>query len=422
MRVVIVGGGFAGINLAKSLAGKEDMEVVLVDVNNYNFFPPLIYQVATAFIEPSNISYPFRKMFQGQNNIRFFNGNLTKINQAENFIETDQGRLDYDYLVLAMGTETNFFGMQNVREQALPLKNINDALKIRNTILLNLEKACRTTDPVERQKLMTIVISGGGPTGVEVAGMLGEMEGHVKEKDYPELNGIHTRIYLIDAGNSLLGPMSVKSQQEALRQLTKLGVTVKLSVAVKDYKDEVVYLANGETISTYTLVWVSGVVAKEAPGLPAESIGRSRRILVNEHNLVQGTTNIFAIGDLCYQTTDAAFAQGHPQLAQVAIQQGKLLAKNLENIKQQRALKSFTYNDKGSMAIISKFKAVVDLPKSFMKGFLAWMAWLLIHIMPIAGFRNKVKLFFSWMWSFVTNDPTIRLIIRADKHEGDIHN
>lgn len=422
MRVVIVGGGFAGMNLAKSLAGKSGIEAVLIDTNNYNFFPPLIYQVATAFIEPSNISYPFRRMFQEQDNIRFFNGNLKQIHASEKYIETDNGNLTYDYLVLAMGTETNFFGMERVQEKAMPLKNINDALKIRNTLLLNLECACRTADPEERRKLMTIVIAGGGPTGVEVAGMLAEMEGHVKEKDYPELNGIHTRIVLIDAGPNLLGPMSKKSQQEAYDQLTRLGVEIKLSVAVQDYKDDHVYLANGETIETYSLVWVSGVIAKEAPGLPAESIGRGRRILVDEFNRVQGTENIFAIGDICYMTADAAFANGHPQLAQPAIQQGKLLAKNFVHLQHNQAMKAFTYKDKGSMAIISKFKAVVDLPKSFMKGFIAWMAWLLIHIMPIAGFRNKVKLFFSWMWSFITNDPTIRLIIRSDHRNGEIHN
>lgn len=415
MRIIIVGGGFAGLNLAKSLAGKKQIEVILVDQNNYHFFPPLIYQVATSFIEPSNISYPFRKMFQKSGNIFFFNGKLKNINTEAKYIETENGNLDFDFLVLAMGTETNYFGLKNVAELSLPMKTIDDALNLRNTHLLNLESATRIKDEQKRKELTTIVIAGGGPTGVEVAGMLAEMADHIVSKDYPELQNFSKEIYLIDAGPSLLGPMSKKAQEEAFKALQILGVKIKLNVAVKDFIDNTVFLSDNTHIQCSTLVWASGVIAREAPGLPSESIGRGRRILVDAYNKVLGTDCVYAIGDICIQSNDERYPNGHPQLAQVAIQQGILLAKNLCNMQQSRSLTAFSYKDKGSMAIISKFKAVVDLPNGFFKGFLAWLTWLFIHIIPIAGFRNKFKLAFNWFWSFITNDPTLRLIIRPKK-------
>ncbi|HRP88921.1 MAG TPA: NAD(P)/FAD-dependent oxidoreductase [Edaphocola sp.] len=422
MKIVIVGGGFAGINLAKSLSKNKNFQIILVDENNYHFFPPLVYQVASAFIEPSNISLPFRRMFQHVENIRFFNGRFLSVDTENQFITTDKGNLKYDKLVLAMGTETNYFGMENVQRNALCLKNINDALHVRNTILLQLEKACETNDLKEKERLLTFVVSGGGPTGVEISGMIAEMGKYIMDKDYPELKNVKKRIVLVDAGPSLLGPMSKKSQDAALTQMKKLGVKVKLNVAVKDFVDDVVYLADGTTIETSALIWVSGVVAKKAEGLPKESLGRGRRILVNEYNEVLHTKNIYALGDICLMQSDKKFSEGHPQVAQPAIQQGKLLAKNMERMISNQALKPFKYNDKGSMAIISKFKAVVDLPNGFMKGFFAWMIWLFIHILPIAGFRNRVKLFFSWMWTFVTNDPTIRLIIKRSSTKEEILN
>lgn len=415
MKIVIVGGGFAGLNLAQKLSGKKDIEVILTDRNNYHFFPPLLYQVATSFIEPSNISYPFRKMFQQTGNVRFFNGSLQEVDVANNVLKTDAGNLVYDYLVLAMGTESNFFGMENVQRNSLPMKTIDDALNLRNQLLLHLEQATRTTDPSALAPLTNIVIAGGGPTGVEVAGMLAEMDSHIIEKDYPELAGRKGRIYLIDAAPTLLGPMSKKSQQEAHKVLEHLGVNIILNVAVKDYKNQQVWLSDGSSIPTATLIWASGVIAREVPGLPTAAITRGRRIVVDEYNKVSGTENIFAIGDQCFMSTDSRFPSGHPQLAQVAIQQGKLLARNLQQLQAGKPLQAFAYKDKGSMAIISKFKAVVDLPKGFFRGFLAWLTWLFIHIIPIAGFRNKIKLALNWFWSFITNDPTLRLIIRPQK-------
>jgi NADH:ubiquinone reductase (H+-translocating) len=412
IKVVVVGGGFAGINFVKSLSKDKRFLISLVDINNYHFFPPLIYQVATAFIEPSNISYPFRRMFQEKTNLRFHMGCLMKVNPESNAIETDTGVIDYDYLVLAVGTETNYFGMENVRKHALPMKTINDALNLRNYLLLNLEKTVRAVDRDERDRDLNIVIAGGGPTGVEVAGMLAEMGTHIMKKEYPEITDLKTHIHLIDAGPVLLAPMSKKAQEEATQVLKDLGVKIRLNMAVKDYVDGKVILANGETIETNTLIWASGVTGRQIPGLPAEVIGRGRRVLVDEYNMVKGTSNIFALGDICLQTTDKDFPNGHPQVAQVAIQQGKLLAANLRRKLDGQPLKPFNYVDKGSMAIIAKYKAVADLPKVSFTGFFAWLIWLFIHIVPIAGFRNKVKLAFNWLWSFSTNDPTLRLIIR----------
>lgn len=418
-KVVIVGGGFAGINLIKKLSKDSRFHITLVDKNNYHFFPPLLYQVATAFIEPSNISYPFRRLFQQKTNLRFHMGALLKVNPDKNNIETNTGVVEYDHLVLALGTETNYFGMERVKENSLPMKSIDDALNLRNHLLLNMEEAVRTTDLKEKEKHLNIVIAGGGPTGVELAGMLAELGRNIALKEYPEIKNLRTYLYLIDAGPVLLGPMSVKSQTEATKVLKNLGVHVITDTAVKDFVDDTVYLADGRTIKTNVLIWASGVTGREVPGLPAAVITRGRRVMVDAFNTVQGMQNIFALGDICFQDTDKNFPKGHPQLAQVAIQQGQLLAENLIRQADNKPLKPFAYNDKGSMAIIAKFKAVVDLPKLFFKGFGAWMVWLFIHIIPLIGFRNKMKLAFSWFWSFMTNDPTLRLIIRPRKE--DVH-
>jgi NADH dehydrogenase len=416
-KVVIVGGGFAGINLIKHLCKDRRFQITLVDKNNYSFFPPLLYQVATAFIEPSNISYPFRRLFQKKTNLRFHMGSLLKVNPEQNNIETDTGVVDYDYLVLAIGTESNYFGMERVKAHSLPMKSIDDALNLRNHLLLNMEEAVHTDDLKEKEKHLNIVICGGGPTGVELAGMLAELGRNIALKEYPEIKDLRSHLYLIDAGKTLLAPMSEKSQNEATRVLKKLGVHVINNTAVKDYHNEIVYLSDGRTIPTNVLIWASGVTGREIPGLPAAVIGKGRRVMVDEANKMQGSQNIFAIGDICLQTTDKNFPNGHPQLAQVAIQQGTLLGKNLTRALNNKPMEAFAYNDKGSMAIIAKYKAVCDLPKFFFKGFGAWLVWLFIHIIPLIGFRNKVKLAFSWFWSFVTNDPTLRLIIRPRKQD-----
>lgn len=414
-KVVVIGGGFAGINFIKQLSKDQTFNITLVDINNYHFFPPLLYQVASAFIEPSNISYPFRRMFQQKENLRFHLGTFQKVDSEKHTVITDTGIIPYDYLILALGTETNYFGMENVKKGALPMKTINDALNLRNHLLLNMERAVQAETRAEKERHLNIVIAGGGPTGVEIAGMLAELGRYVAAKEYPEIKDLKGHIHLVDAAQVLLGPMSKTAQDEAMKVLRHLGVQIKLNVAVKDYKDGEVVLNNGETIASTVLIWTSGVTGREVPGLPVEAIGRGRRIIVDAYNAVKDTQDIYAIGDISLQNTDPGYPNGHPQLAQVAIQQGRLLADNLKKLETKTALKPFHYNDKGSMAIISKYKAVADLPNFSFKGFFAWFLWLFIHIMPIAGFRNKVKLALGWFWLFIVNNPTLRLIIRPNR-------
>ncbi|SEM85618.1 NADH dehydrogenase [Chryseobacterium taichungense] len=417
--IVIVGGGFAGINLIKSLVNDNRFRITLVDKNNYHFFPPLIYQVATSFIEASNISYPFRKLISNYKNVNFHMGSLVNVDHEHNSIETDSGILKYDYLVLALGTETNFFGMENVKKCALPMKTIDEALYLRNYMLLTLEEAARNKSVKEAQKLQNIVIAGGGPTGVELAGMIAEMGTYIAEKEYPEIKLGLSNIYLIDALPTLLSPMSKMAQQAAYERLKKLGVKIILNTAVKDYTDCKVILADGQVIETETLIWTSGVIGREVPGIPEDSIGKGRRLLVDAYNKVNGTTNIYALGDIALQLTEKKYPKGHPQLAQVAIQHAKNLGKNFKRIEDEKVLIPFEYNDKGSMAIISKFNAVVDLPKFSFKGFLAWLTWLFIHIIPLVSFSSKVRLAFNWLRLFITNNPSIRLILRPKRDTTD---
>ncbi|MBC7438393.1 MAG: NAD(P)/FAD-dependent oxidoreductase [Flavobacterium sp.] len=417
MKIVIIGGGFAGINLAKELLDFKGIEVVLVDKNNYNFFPPLIYQVATAFLEPSSISYPYRKFFAGKKNLEFRLGELLKVNQAQNTITLNNGDLHYDKLVFATGAETNYFGMENVKQNAIPMKTLNDAIEMRNTILKNLEKAAITKEIRERRKLLTIVVAGGGPTGVEVSGMFAEMRKSILIKEYPELDTSASNIYLVDGGDALLSPMSIDSQKDTLEALTKLGVVVKLNTRVIDYKDDTVFFQNGDKIATKNLIWAAGVSAKIFDGILAESYGRGKRLLTNEFNMVNGTQNIFAIGDTCLQTNDINFPEGHPQVAQVAIQQGICLAKNFILLSQNKIMRPFKYNDKGSMAIIGRNKAVVDLPnpKLHFKGFFAWLIWLFIHLISLITYRNRLQTFYNWTIAYFARDQSLRMIIRPDR-------
>ena len=417
MEIVIIGGGFAGLNLAKELLNEKGIHVTLVDKNNYNFFPPLIYQVATAFLEPSSISYPFRKFFAGKKNLQFRLGELQKVIPAENKIILNNGELTYDYLVFATGAETSYFGMENVKKNAIPMKTLNDAIEMRNTILKNLEKAAICKDIRKRRKLLTIVVAGGGPTGVELSGMFAEMRKNIFLKEYPELGTTASNIYLVDGGDALLSPMSKESQEDTLEAVTKLGVVVKLNSRVTDYVDDTVFFSNGETIQTKNLIWAAGVSAREFEGIPTESYGRGKRLATDAFNKVNGTQNIYAIWDTCIQLTDKNFPQGHKKLSKLAIQQGLILCKNFKSINQNKPLIPFVYKDKGAMAIIGKNKAVVDLPspKLHFKGFFAWIIWLFVHLISLITYRNRILTFYNWMTAYFAKDQSLRMIIRPDK-------
>jgi NADH dehydrogenase len=417
--IVVIGGGFAGINLAKSLAKDPNFRITLVDKNNYNFFPPLIYQVATAFLEPSSISYPFRKLFSDKKNLFFRLGRLKKVEPQLNKIILNNGEVDYDYLVFATGAETNFFGNENIKKHAIPMKTLSDAIAMRNTLLMRMEQASITKDHREVNKLLTLVIAGGGPTGVEISGMFAEMKKGILRKDYPELKGRGGDIFLVDGGKSVLSPMSEQSQKDTTKVLAHLGVKQIMSTHVNDFDGGMVTLSDGMQIPSYNLIWAAGVTAKVFDGLPAEWYGRGKRLLVDEHNKIIGSENIYAIGDTCLQLHEKEYPNGHPQVAQAAIQHGKLLAKNFKRMAAGQQLLPFEYHDQGSMAIIGSAKAVVDLPKPkiHMKGFIAWLVWLFIHLMSLITYRNRARTFWNWTVAYLSRDQSLRMIIKPPDEE-----
>ncbi len=414
-RIVIIGGGFAGLNLATNIKSNK-YHITLVDRNNYIFFPPLLYQVATGFLEPGNISYPYRKMLRNKSNINFKLGEISEVLPEQNKVLLTTGELEYDYLVFATGTETNYFGMESVKKKAIPMKTINDAIEMRNYILKQMEVATTLISDKEKlHKKMTIVVAGGGPTGVEISGMIAEMQTSVIRKDYPEFEkaGVQSDIYLVDGAAQLLTPMSKKSQDDTFKALTKLDVKVILNAQVKDYTGDKVYLSNGQIIETENLIWAAGVTAQVFNGIPKESYGPGKRLITDSNNKVEGLQNVYAIGDTCLQTTDSNFPNGHPQVAQVALQQGKNLAKNFTRIAENNSLVSFKYKDKGSMAIIGRNKAVADIPpKLHFNGFIAWVIWIFIHLISLVHYRNKVTTLFNWITSYFTKDQALRMIIR----------
>lgn len=411
-RVVIIGGGFAGLQLAKSLDSRL-FQIVLVDKVNYHQFQPLLYQVTSSGLEPSAIAFPFRKNFQNKKDFYFRLASVTRIATDEKVLETSIGAIKYDYLVIATGTDTNYFGMQNVRAAALPMKSVSEALALRNRILENLEHAVTATDPEERQALLNIVIVGGGATGVEVAGALSEMKRYIFNKDYPDLDTSKARIILIEGSDKLLRNMSEEASSKAFLFLKQMGVEINLQTVVVDYKDYKVVLKSGDTIPTKTLIWVSGVTGKPLPGIHEVCYGRGGRILVDAYNRVNGYQSVFAIGDISLQTEEL-YPVGHPQVAQVAIQQGKLLAKNLINGLNDQPLTPFHYQDKGSMATVGRNRAIVDLHQFRFQGLFAWMVWMIVHLLSILGVKNKIQIVINWFWSYVTYDQSLRLIIRPD--------
>lgn len=413
-RVIIVGGGFGGLKLANQLKG-AGFQVVLMDRNNYHQFPPLIYQVASAGIEPSSICFPFRKIFQERRDFHYRMAEVRAVYPERNLIQTSIGKAEYDYLVLAAGTTTNFFGNAHIEEEAMPMKTVTEAMGLRNAILANFERSVTCATEQERRELLNVVIVGGGATGVEIAGAISEMKRFVLPRDYPDMDKNLLHIYLIEAGDRLLAGMSANASKNAERFLRKMGVLVRLKKKVVDYQDHRVVLEDGTAIPTRTFIWVSGVTASPVGNLDRSLLGRGGRIKVDAYNRVQGMENVFAIGDQCIQTTDPDYPNGHPQLAQVAIQQGDLLAKNLRRMQTGKALRSFRYRNLGAMATVGRNHAVADFSKVELHGWFAWVLWLVVHLRSILGIRNKVMVLLNWIWNYITYDYSLRLIIYARK-------
>jgi len=420
--IIVVGGGFAGLNFARQLFNNRFYNVTLVDKNNYNYFTPLLYQVATSFLEPGNISYPFRKLFRGKD-IHFRMARVDYVDTKNNKLYlNDSGILEYDYLVFAAGSKTNFFGNESIQRNSHSLKGIDDALYMRNELIKILEKAAIEKDTAERQKLLTIVIAGGGPTGVEVAGMLAEMKHFIIGKEYPELNPVAAEIHVIDGAGHLLEPMSEKTHDAACKELARLGIRVKLDTRVVLYENDQVHLSDGEIIEAKTLIWAAGVIANSFDGIPAESLGRGKRMLTNDYNQVQGFKNVFAIGDISIQTNDISYPNGHPQLAQPAIQQGKTLAKNFVAMANGKPMKAFKYFDRGDMAIIGRKFAVADLfkHKVHIGGLAGLLAWLFIHLISLVNYNNIIKTLYNWTVAYLTRDQALRMIFRSGNRENEM--
>lgn len=416
-RVVIIGGGFAGLKLARQL-NKKIFQVILIDRFNYHQFQPLLYQVATAGLEPSSVVFPFRKVFQRTPSFHFRLCNATRVVSEKNILETDIGYIEYDYLVIATGCDTNFFGNGALKDNTLTLKSIPEALDIRNHILSSFEHALNTKDDDEVESLLIFVIVGGGPTGVELAGALSEIKKYVLPKDYPELDNSRMKVKIIDAAPRLLGAMSEKSSANALRFMKKLSVDVILNCTVNGYDGKIVELSNGTKIRSSNVFWVAGITANSLSGLPPESHTRGARIGVDSFNRINDFGNIYAIGDTCLMTEED-YPKGHPQVAQVAIQQARLLAGNLERLNKGRQPKAFHYKDRGSMATVGRNLAVADIYSLHLGGLPAWLIWLFVHLMAIVGAKNRLFIFLNWMWSYITFDQSLRLLIstRPRGHE-----
>ena len=416
-RVVIVGGGLGGLRLAEDLYG-SGMQIVLIDRNNFHQFPPLIYQIASAGIDPSSISFPFRQIFRKRKDFYFRMAEARMVDTDKKILQTSIGKIDYDYLVLAAGTTTNFFGNKNIEEWAIPMKTVPEAMGLRNALLSNLERALTCATEEERQELLNVVIVGGGATGVEIAGALSEMKRYVIPYDYPDMDSSLMHIYLIEAGDRLLAGMSQDSSRKAYDFLKSMGVDIQFGKMVTDYRDHKVVMKDGTEIPTRTFLWVSGVRANSVEGIGGDFLGRGFRIKVDQFNRGPGLDGVFAIGDQCLQTTDPAYPGGHPQVAQVAIQQAKNLAKNLKKINEgvsDSNLTPFAYKNLGSMATIGRNKAVVEIGKFRSQGFFAWILWLVVHLRSILGVKNKMMVLLNWLWKYVSYNDSIRMITYATK-------
>ena len=409
-RVVIVGGGFGGIQLAKSLRDKE-VQVLMLDKHNYHTFQPLLYQVATGGLEPDSIAFPLRKIFKQHKNVFFRVANVEKVNAESNTIQTNIGAVQYDFLVIATGSTTNFFGNEMIENHSMPMKSIPEALNLRSLILQSFEEALLKDSINAQEALMNFVIVGGGPTGVETAGALAELKMHVLPSDYPDLDLRRMQINLVESNERILSSMSVQASEMSNAFLKEMGVVIRTNDAVVSYDGHNAVLRSGKTLETANLIWTAGVKAAVFEGLNKAEFFRGGRIKVDQYNLVNGYENIYAIGDVAAMITDE-YPNAHPGVAQVALQQAKALSKNIINKINNRKLKEFKYFDMGSMATVGRNKAVVDLPYIRFQGFFAWFVWMFLHLLFLVGFRNKMVVLINWIWNYFSYDRGTRLIIR----------
>ncbi len=414
MKIVIAGGGFGGLRLARKLNNKPGFEVVLVDRFNYHQFQPLFYQVATAGLDASNISFPLRKVFHNSRNVKFRMAEIKEIRPTDRVLVTDKEEISYDRLVLAMGADTNFFGNMGLASEAFSMKSTVEALQIRHRLLQNFEDALRISDPEELQRLMNIVVVGGGPTGVELSGALAEMKLYVLPKDYPELDFSKMNIFLLEGSERTLATMSQSSSRQSKAYLEKLGVSLLTGTLVKDYDGREVILQNGNRIPSGMVIWAAGIRGNVPKGVMEKDIVRGGRIRVNRYCELEGQPGIYAVGDLAWMETPK-YPNGHPQVAQGAIQMADLIAENLKREqKGNTERKAFEYVDKGSMATVGRNLAVVDLskPNWHFGGFLAWLVWMGLHLMLILGVKNRLFVFLNWLYNYITYDQNLRLVFR----------
>jgi NADH dehydrogenase len=415
-QVVIVGGGFGGLQVARKLADKP-VDVLLIDKHNYHTFQPLLYQVATGSLEADSIAFSIRKNFAGQTNFRFRNAEVTKIISKTNTIVTTVGEIAYDYLVIATGSTTNFFGNKDVEHFAMPMKSIPEALDLRSMILQNIEEAVLFDTKEEREPYLNFVLVGAGPTGVELSGALAELRNHILTQDYPELSKEHMRVYLVDFMPKVLGAMSANASAAAKKYLTSLGVDVLLNKKVESYDGSEIKFEDGKTIRTKNVIWSAGVMGVVPGGIAKELIERGNKIRVDSINRIDGSSNIFAIGDVAAMITEET-PKGHPGVAQVAIQQGNHVAKSIVQLINNEPTEPFKYFDKGSLATVGRNKAVADLGKLKFQGFFAWLIWMFVHLVSLVGFRNKIIVFINWSMSYLSYNGGARLIIRRFIKKG----
>ncbi|PRZ02241.1 NADH dehydrogenase [Marinilabilia salmonicolor] len=412
-QVIVVGGGFAGLQLVRNL-DKRLFNVLLIDKINHHQFQPLFYQVATSQIEPASISFPFRNIFKSRSHIQIRMTEMLQVNPEEQTITTTIGDFPYDYLVLATGCRTNYFGNANIQKNAFSLKTTYQSITIRNHILTTFEKVIAAPRE-DRERMLNLTIVGAGPTGVELAGAFSEIKKEILPKDYHDIDLSKFTIRLVEGSNHVLNNMSKASGQAAEKYLKKMGVVLLKNTFVKDYDGENLTLSSGETIKSATVIWAAGVTGRETRGIPAESIARGNRIIVNRQNKIRGFDNIFAVGDIAYMETPD-YPNGHPQVANVAINQAKLLARNLKQSEQGKPVTDYKYKDLGSMATIGRNKAVVDLPFIRFKGYFAWLVWMFLHLMLILSVRNRLIIFINWAWLYVTKNTSLRLILTSGKN------